>query len=80
MAFEPKEWQDGVEGGTPVTADELNRIEQGIADAATHTHTIANVTGLQAALNDKQDSGDYATEDDLADLAARVTALENALE
>ena len=32
MAFEPKTWADGEEGGTPITAAELNRIESGIAD------------------------------------------------
>lgn len=34
MAFIPKEWKDGVAGGTPITAAELNRIEQGIAAKA----------------------------------------------
>jgi hypothetical protein len=32
MAFEPRTWADGEAGGTPITAAELNRIEQGIAD------------------------------------------------
>ena len=32
MAFMPKEWKDGVAGGTPITAAELNRIEAGIAE------------------------------------------------
>jgi hypothetical protein len=33
MAFKRKEWKDGEAGNTPVTADELNRMEQGIEDA-----------------------------------------------
>lgn len=44
--------------------------------ATSHTHTIANVTGLQAALDGKQASGSYATAAALADLVARVEALE----
>lgn len=35
MAFEPNKWADGSEGGTPITAAELNRIEAaGLAKAA----------------------------------------------
>lgn len=44
---------------------------------ATHTHTIANVTGLQTALDGKQASGSYATAAALAALDARVAALED---
>ena len=32
--YVPQTWLDGVEGGTPVNADRLNHIEQGLADAA----------------------------------------------
>ena len=31
MAYEPQTWADGPEGGTPITADRLNHVEQGIA-------------------------------------------------
>lgn len=31
MAYEPYQWANGVEGGTPITAERLNHIEQGIA-------------------------------------------------
>ena len=31
MAYSPYEWADGEEGGTPITADRLNHIENGIA-------------------------------------------------
>lgn len=40
-----------------------------------HTHTIANVTGLQAALDTKQASGSYATTSALATTNGNVTAL-----
>lgn len=97
MAYEPQEWADGVEGGTPLSADRLNHLEAGVASAhAPHTHAasdvdsgtfsaaripaipISKVTGLQAALNGKQESGDYADGPSLADLVSRVEALEYA--
>lgn len=114
MAFEAGKWVDGEDGGTPITAAELNRIEAaGVAASAaptwaqvtgkpstfapaTHTHAAADiasgtladaripslaigkVTGLQAALDGKQASGSYATAAALADLTARVEALEAA--
>src|SRR5690606_1505229 len=33
MSYTPLEWKDGPQGGTPITAAALNRMEQGIADA-----------------------------------------------
>lgn len=32
MAYEPYTWADGEEGETPITAERLNHIEQGIAE------------------------------------------------
>lgn len=32
MAYTPYNWKDGQAGGTPITAERLNHIEQGIAD------------------------------------------------
>lgn len=46
MAFVPKDWRNGVEGGTPITAEELNRLEGGI-------HSM-----LSAGKGDKGDKGD----------------------
>ena len=74
MAFEPDKWADGSEGGTPITAAELNRIEA--AGAA------------KAAKGDKGDKGDpgedgadgFPTEAEWNDLVARVEALEAAAE
>ena len=31
MAYEKQEWKNGKDGGTPVSADRLNHIEEGIA-------------------------------------------------
>lgn len=33
MPYTPLEWKDGPEGGTPISAANLNRMEQGIKDA-----------------------------------------------
>lgn len=44
MSFEPKGWRDGAAGGTPLRAVELNRIEQGIADA----HSIGEAAQSEA--------------------------------
>lgn len=32
MAYTPYQWKNGESGGTPITAERLNHIEQGIAD------------------------------------------------
>lgn len=31
MSYEPQVWQDGPEGGTPISAARLNHLEQGVA-------------------------------------------------
>ncbi|AKU42458.1 capsid decoration protein [Mycobacterium phage Simpliphy] len=48
MAYTPKTWADGVDGGTPITAAELNRMEAGIEGATEtaedHTHTASEIS------------------------------------
>lgn len=34
MAYEKQEWKNGEDGNTPITADSLNHIEEGIAKKA----------------------------------------------
>lgn len=63
MAFEPKTWADGEEGGTPITAAELNRIEQGVKQASQPQPAPdwGDVTGKPStfpAANHKHDAGD----------------------
>jgi len=63
MAFEPKTWADGEEGGTPITAAELNRIEQGVKQASQPQPAPdwGDVTGKPAtfpAADHKHDAGD----------------------
>ena len=33
-SYNPHEWADGPEGGTPITAERLNALEQGVAEAS----------------------------------------------
>lgn len=67
MTFEPNKWADGVDGGTPITAAELNRIEAaGAAKAA------------KGAKGDKGADG-FPTEANWDALVARVEALESAI-
>lgn len=73
MAFVKKTWADGPDGGTPITAAELNRIEAGIAE--------------KAAKGDKGDPGEPGkdgkdgapSQAEWDALVARVEALEEAL-
>lgn len=46
MSYTPLEWKDGPQGGTPITAAALNRMEQGIVDA--HAVIDAATPGAQA--------------------------------
>ena len=54
MAFEPKTWANGTEGGTPITAAELNRIENGIANV----ELTPGPQGEKGAKGDKGDPGE----------------------
>jgi hypothetical protein len=87
MAFEPDKWADGKEGGTPITAAELNRIEAaGAAKAAKGDKGdpgepgAKGDTGAKGATGAKGDKGDpgFPTEADWNALVARVDALEAA--
>lgn len=60
VSFAKKTWKDGSGGGTPITAAELNRLEQGVADLT------AAVNGLRDSVSqlpakrwqDKECAGD----------------------
>ena len=85
MAFEPDKWADGSEGGTPITAAELNRIEAaGAAKAAQGERGPKGDKGDPGAAGAKGDKGDpgadgadgFPTEVEWNALVARVEALE----
>ncbi|MFF2026561.1 hypothetical protein [Rhodococcus koreensis] len=54
MAFEKKVWADGQGGGTPITAEELNRIETGIDDAHTGVPAEGTAQLLETGVNTSQ--------------------------
>src|SRR5699024_3662854 len=92
MAFEPKTWANGKDGGTPITADELNRIESGIAtiELTPGPKGAKGDPGADGAKGDKGDPGakgdpgtpgadgtdGFPTEAQWDALVARVDALE----
>lgn len=51
MAYEPQRWVDGEAGGTPLSADRLNHIEQGIA-------SVELTPGPEGPRGPKGDKGD----------------------
>lgn len=52
VSFTKKTWANGQSGGTPVTAAELNRIEQGIADAVSQSNSnAAGLSGVKGQLS-----------------------------
>jgi len=65
--FTPSTWADGSEGGTPITAAELNRIEAGIESMDDR------VTALE-------DAGGVALDDDLVDIGALVPVDDDVLQ
>lgn len=65
MAYEPQTWVDGGDGGTPITAERLSHIEDGITAAHKTAADLAKANRKLAAEN--------------ADLTKRVTALEELL-
>lgn len=91
MAYTPFEWADGEEGGTPITAERLNHIEQGIADielleGPEGPRGPAGADGEDGAAGPKGDKGDpgedgadgedgFPTEAQWNDLVADVSDL-----
>lgn len=54
--YQAHEWKDGASGGTPIDAESLNRIEQGVADAC------AGVDSLTDHLEKMSEPGYVSTE------------------
>lgn len=45
VSFAKKTWKDGSGGGTPITAAELNRLEQGVADLTAAVNALRDSVG-----------------------------------
>ena len=78
-----EDWKDGADGGTPLTAERLNERDQAIKQLQTdvagkaktkHSHAVGDVTGLQAALDGKQEAGAYALKSEVPTLPGAMTA------
>lgn len=93
MAYDKQTWKNGASGGTPIDADALNHIEQGIADKAEQGPKgdtgPKGDPGADGADGPKGDTGNtgpsgsdgadgFPTEAQWDDLVARVEALETA--
>lgn len=54
VSFAKKTWKDGSGGGTPVTAVELNRLEQGVADLTAAVNGLRDSVSQAVAFNAKK--------------------------
>lgn len=59
IEYEPREWRDDRDGGTPIDAAALNRMERGIADAAKGVNDINATLATYLVESD----GEHATLD-----------------
>ena len=46
VSFAKKTWKDGSGGGTPITAAELNRLEQGVVDLTTAVNALRDSVSM----------------------------------
>lgn len=81
MAYTPFEWKDGENGGTPITAERLNHIEQGISDVELTPgprgeRGPAGEDGSDGAPGADGSDG-FGTESQYNDIIARLEALES---
>ena len=67
----PRDWVDGFDGGTPITAADLNRIEDGITATTVKADAAATATALAAV---KTTADAAATSTALADVKATADA------
>lgn len=58
MPYEPKTWKDGPEGGTPIVAEALNHIEEGILAAEEAAGTTPGPKGEKGDPGPKGEKGD----------------------
>lgn len=74
MSYTPKNWADYPDTSTPITAAELNRMEDGIT-AAVKSTTVHTIVALTQAAYDAMETHDSATlyciieDDDALDLS-----------
>lgn len=85
MAYEKQEWKDGEDGGTPITAERLNHIEEGIANKAEQgPKGDPGENGAKGDPGDKGEPGEdgkdgadgFGTEEQYNDIISRLETLE----
>lgn len=76
MAYKPQEWVDGKDGGTPLSADRLNHIEQGIAEHSHDADDVSSGTFAAARIPTLGLSKVNGLSDRLTAIEARLDALE----
>ena len=60
ISYRPTAWKDDRAGGTPITAEQLNRIERGVADAAAGVNALNRLPMTYLVASD----GEHATQDE----------------
>lgn len=86
MAYEKQEWKNGEDGDTPITAERLNHMEQGIKEKAAQgpkgDKGDKGDDGTEGAKGDKGNKGDpgFPTEEQWNELVGRVEKLEGGTE
>lgn len=75
ISYDQKTWYNGEEGGTPITASELNRMEQGIADAVEAINEGGGGSGGGAHTN--LDNIANTTTNNVKSFATRTTKIDN---
>src|SRR5690606_3428879 len=70
VTYEPQEWRDGPAGGTPITAERLNHIEQGVKGVAADLDTRVPKAHVTLNVKDFGAVGDNVAADSPAFQAA----------
>lgn len=55
VSFAKKTWMDGEVGATPITAAELNRLEQGVSDLTAAVNALRDSVGHIKLINSSRD-------------------------
>lgn len=76
MAFEPDKWADGEEGGTPITAAELNRMEAA-GEVAAKTATWGQIAKRPASFQPSEHNHSIS---EITDLQGVIDAIEGRLD
>lgn len=74
VSFAKKTWKDGSGGGTPVTAAELNRLEQGVADLTAAVNALRDSVSRAVAMDDTIKASIVSSANQKGELELRFTS------